>query len=530
MKKLLIIDDEPLILAGIRSMLDYDALGLEVCGVANNGKAGLDIIETEDPDIVITDIKMPVMTGIDLLKFVREKKGPMRPAFIILTSYEDFSLAKETISYNIIDYLVKLELTPDILKKSINKALSMLESVAPDPEAENKPNDLKVLKDKFFIRLLHNLFDSEDQMNILQKDLSIDLDYDGFQCIYFEMKNEKFESMPVEKQVHMYSNSYNMICELIAKYVKIYPLTLDRRHGVILLLIDEKNHDSLIINDILNNINETLINYYGTGIVCGIGNYTEKQFGISDSYTNARKAFTAVRNGEVSADYEDFLSGDDSHAVFNINLFKDDLVRAYSEYNPEILKEITDDLSALFAEHKEQYVQALDGACNVLFLGLSLMPDGEDIISNIYANVPDGYRSIYRQKNTDEIISWLTHYTESLSAVFEARKKEHRNHIVSNVKKYIDANLTEKLSLNEVSALYGISPNYLSSLFKKYSDIGYTEYITKKKIEKAKKLMEEGNLKVYEIADMLGFESSFYFSKVFKKIEGVSPSEYINRI
>lgn len=97
------------------------------------------------------------------------------------------------------------------------------------------------------------------------------------------------------------------------------------------------------------------------------------------------------------------------------------------------------------------------------------------------------------------------------------------------MKKYIKSHLSDKLSLNDVAALYGISPNYLSSLFKKYNNCGFSEYITECKIAQAKKMMNEENRKIYEIADMLGFESAFYFSKVFKKLEGISPSEYMNK-
>ncbi|MCM1046122.1 MAG: helix-turn-helix transcriptional regulator [Candidatus Gastranaerophilales bacterium] len=78
------------------------------------------------------------------------------------------------------------------------------------------------------------------------------------------------------------------------------------------------------------------------------------------------------------------------------------------------------------------------------------------------------------------------------------------------------------------AAVFGISPNYLSQLFGKYNKTGFSEYINQCRIAKSKKLLEDGNLKVYEVADMLGFESAFYFSKVFKKVEGVSPTEYLN--
>lgn len=96
------------------------------------------------------------------------------------------------------------------------------------------------------------------------------------------------------------------------------------------------------------------------------------------------------------------------------------------------------------------------------------------------------------------------------------------------MKKYIHEHIREHLSLNEVAAVFGISPSYLSQLFSKYNETGFSEYINISKINEGKRLLDEENLKVYEVAEMLGFESAFYFSKVFKKVEGVSPTEYMN--
>ena len=106
MYQLLIVDDEPLVQAGIRSMLNWNEMNIEICGTAMNGQAALKIIEEKSTDIVITDIKMPVMNGLDLAKTCRERYGDNCPYFIILTSYEDFQMARDALSYQVSDYLV----------------------------------------------------------------------------------------------------------------------------------------------------------------------------------------------------------------------------------------------------------------------------------------------------------------------------------------------------------------------------------------------------------------------------------------
>ena len=184
-------------------------------------------------------------------------------------------------------------------------------------------------------------------------------------------------------------------------------------------------------------------------------------------------------------------------------------------------------LSSLLSEHQEHYLQALDLASNLLYLSISILPDGEEVLKDHFSDTPDSYLSLYRMNSVPQIINWLERYSECMHGLFEDRRRDHKNHIVSDVKKYINTHTHDKLSLNEVAATFGISPSYLSQLFSKYNDTGFNEFINICKIEEAKRLLKTENLKVYEVADLLTFGSEFYFSKVFKKIQGVTPTEYI---
>ena len=146
MYQLLIVDDEPLVQAGIRSMLNWAEQDIEICGTAMNGQAALKIIEVKSPDIIITDIKMPVMSGLELIKICRERYGQTRPHFIILTSYEDFHMAKEALTL----YLNELETMPapsrleDVSKITDGKVL-LIEMVDAD-DTESKTKNRQIVK------------------------------------------------------------------------------------------------------------------------------------------------------------------------------------------------------------------------------------------------------------------------------------------------------------------------------------------------------------------------------------------------
>ena len=531
MCKLLIVDDEPLVQVGIKSMLNWSELNIEVCGTAMNGQAALKIIETQSPDIVITDIKMPVMDGLELAKICRERYGNKWPVFIMLTSYEDFQMAKKALYYQASDYLIKLELSAEGLRDSV---LHAIELIAQNESRERlSTTEVHPFYDKFFIRLLNNLFESEEQFILQSKDLNLDFHYAGYVCCYGEMLSPSADLLPMEKQLSLFSPSLQMIKELLAKYIPCYALSLDIRHFALIFCYETVTSEITVsygvkLKEILSKGNSTLHNYYNVTFLAGIGNLVKIPLSISESYQFSRQSCRFADSSTPVAFFEDCLKKDLSHESFNISLFKTDLTRAFEEYDPDILKKTIEEICSLFSAHPGSYVQALDAACNILYLSISLLQNGETIVSDIFRENVEGYRSIYKQTTVEQIISWLTYFSNQLCILFENRRKDYKNHIVDSVKKYINDHISERLSLNEVAAVFGISPNYLSQLFGKYNETGFSEYINICKINESKKLLNEEKFKIYEVAEMLGFESAFYFSKVFKKVEGISPTEYLN--
>lgn len=417
MYKLLIVDDEPLVQVGIKSMLNWADYEIEVIGTAVNGSAALKIIEEASPDIIITDIKMPVMDGLELIRQIRKKHGNDYPDFIILTSYEDFHMVKEAIKYQVTDYLVKVELTSEALSNAVLRSIDRVKKQIPvvSQESDKEAKLVESLNDKFFIRLLNNLFDSEDQFKSQAKDLSLNFSHNRFLCCYGCLNEEIGMDLPLDKRLGLFANSVQMINELVNKYVPAYVIGLDSRHFAIIFCIDSLPDMSDSSNlerfeKIVDAINDTLEKYYNTSFTYGIGRFVSDPMNIYESCKVARSSFKEKTGGS----------------------------------------------------------------------------------------------------DTDET---------SVD-----------NHIVRSVKKYIREHSSERLSLNDVANCFNISPNYLSQLFSKYNDCGFSEYVNICKVKESKVLLAKGIYRVYEVADMMGFESSFYFSKVFKKYEGISPTDYLNTL
>ncbi|WP_077611107.1 response regulator [Clostridium sp. Marseille-P2415] len=529
MTKLLIVDDEPLVQIGIKSMLNWTEYGIEICGTAVNGKNALEMIAEYSPEIVITDIRMPIMNGLELAKTCREKYGKI-PLFIFLTSYEEFQLIKEAMSYEAVDYLIKLELNAESLSEAAKKALSRLETLQVSLEYKDSGRPLlQSYYEKFFMCLLHNLFDNEEQFELQSKDLKLDFTENCYFTALCEIREKSRRDMDYTKLMNLYNSTLQMAKEIIGKHLPAYVVSLDMKHfAVVFHLPDLKDYREEAVSDAFRNTAEMVYNYFNVTVLTGIGTPVSHPLKISESYQEARQAFgrATEENPMVIFTCNDTAS---IRNAFNISVFKNEITKAFNEFDTDVLYRTLTEIIELFEAHPMHFPQAADGACNILYLALSLLPDGEENMAEIFSSYSDGYRSIYRFSNVEQIVEWMTIFRDGLCEVLKSKRKTYKAHVITNVQKYINNHVTEKLSLNEVAGVFGLSPNYLSILFKKNCQLGFSEYIAQAKINRAKALLLEQDMKIYEAADQLGFESAFYFSKVFKKVTGLSPREFIQQ-
>ncbi len=531
MINLLIADDEPLVQAGIKSMLNWEDYDINIIGTATNGAIAYHMIKENSPEIVITDIKMPLMSGLELAKKCYEE-GMILPIFIILTSYEEFQFVKEALTYQVADYLVKLELTPEILGESLKRAIGKVSEMQKTISAANTSiGSIYLLKEQFYTRLILNLFESEHQFEIQYNNLNIDFNHEAFAASYIEIQSEKLSSMSSEKRLNLYTSSLQIVRELTAKYIPCHVLSLDTKHFAIIFFLDKDTEEfKEIIRSTIEQVSSMLYNYYSVTILASVGAVVKKPIQIASSFQDAKQVFSQLTPEHPLLFAEDTPYDKPLKNVFNMSLFKEDIRKAYAEFDEKALYAIFTSIMELFQNQPSHYVQALDAAGNILYLSLSLLSNGEQTVSEIFINKNNGYRSLYELTNVEQILEWLTIFRDGLCKSFATHNKDYKNHIVINVKKYISEHVEEKLTLNKVAEVFNISPNYLSVLFSKYNDLGFTDYINQSKVDAAKKMMADGDFKIYEISDILGFESAFYFSRVFKKVTGVSPRDYMSQI
>jgi len=531
MIKLLIVDDEPLVQIGIQSMLDWNSLNIEICGTAINGAQALKMIEEELPDIVLCDIKMPIMTGLELIEICRNRYEKL-PLFIFLTSYEEFSLIKEALKHQAFDYLIKLDITPETLTKTIKKALKTIYQYK---NQRNFPSTsyLQYFYEKFMIRLLNNLFVDKEQFELQAKELKLDFTDHIYITALCTISDGEDTSLQQEKLLSLYLSTTQMIENLVKKHLPCFVATLDPKHFCIIFKLnddDDKVQKEMISQALMTSF-DMVYNYFNVQVDARIGLPYKNPLQVSDSYQEARQTRPFQSPQMPIVFYSDWNKNKQSsqHTTFNLGVFKNDIQLAFESFDANSLKQILNTLIDLFSTHPNMFLQAMDASCNILYLTLSLLPSSKKTLDEIYKDEIDGYRSIYKKTKTSQIIVWLEDFKQGICHLLQTQQKSYKNHIVKDIENYINTHITNKLVLNDIASLFGISPNYLSTLFKKTTGIGFNEYITSKKIALAKISLLESDKRIYEVAEDLGFESAFYFSRVFKKNVGVSPRGFIQK-
>lgn len=533
MIKLLIADDEPLVCVGLQSMLKWGDFGVQIVGTARNGQQAAQMIEQLAPDIVISDIKMPLKSGLELLQECTQRYGRI-PLFIMLTSYEEFEFLRKAMRYQALDYLIKLELNAASLSAAITKGIAVLEEIrsAQTPAAAlQRSGGIQALREKFFIRLFNNLFDSEEQYRLQKKDLNINFSAHSYAVAACEIQLYPNMRLDGEKLLALCISTVQMARDTLGRYLPCYVTTLDMRHFTVTFCLPPLSADDWqsTVAAALKKTTDALRSYFNVDIWASVGQRVENPRRLSVSYHSARKGLHGLSAQSPLVFFSADQSGRGTEDAAALSTARKAIRRAFEEMDTVALYDSLTTAADEISSHPDQQVQALDTASNILYMAISLLPDGEKTVAEIFCTEPDGYRSVYSLNTAPEIAGWVQRLRDGCCERLQARRQGYKRQVVENVKAYINENLSKKLSLNEVAAVFNFSPNYLSQLFAKSSGEGFVEYITSARVAAAKEMLARGDGKIYEIAKKLGFESSFYFSKVFKKVEGISPSQYLQR-
>jgi len=524
----MIVDDEPLILAGISSMLVWEDYDCEIVGKVTNGVQALEKMDQLHPDIVITDIKMPAMDGIE---FMKEAKRLGYPAvFIILTNLEEFSLAREAIRLGAVDYLMKLELTEEKLLDALLAAKERSPRAGQDTE-EVEPPVLTITREErirnYFREVLVYDREAEDSaatVSLVRSTFAEPL----LVLIHFNYGFEGFSrNFTRVDQKKMMGFAEDIIGEMVRGFFAQNCLLRREQNSFILVLSTRGVADyQAQVKRMATKFLSVIKDYFEVYASVAVSQRGERIEELPELLYQVMSAMnhTYYESGEAIIFYSEACEENDGYrGHFDINFLKKDLAHSIRHNDSEQFEAIMEQFIGLLKEYKPSRPQAINGCSSLYYFIISFFEEQEE---TLFPYSVDVISQLNHMEHLKDIIKWTQWFCRRVLATLEERRNRRSDKNVELAQEYVNRHYKEKISLGQVAESLNISQGHLSSTFKKQTGMNFSDYVNEIKITKAKELIETHQYMMYEISDILGFDTQYYFSTVFKKMTGFTPKEY----
>jgi two-component system response regulator YesN len=544
MLKLLIVDDEPDTREGLRYYFDWEKYDIEVIGEADDGSTAIPMILEKKPDIILSDIKMPDIDGIQMAKHIRTFNEKVKIVFI--SGYDDLGFVKSAMKVEAIDYILKpVDLNEmDIVIKRVTKMINeekdakMLMHKMNDKLQESMPT----LREKHFMTLVRDGIGDEKDLSKKMEFLELDLPSEGEYCVVVISIDDRaslYEKM-TEKDKQLTSFSVINICEeLINKSVKGY--VFENRPGEYVSILrpqcreDKENIDYDEEEDLYSlfkDIKDSVYMFLKISVTIGVGLtvYSLKDIAKSylKAYENVNQKLFLGKNKIITIDSleteEDYIHQFDfSNTQQLANMIKSS--------DEEKLINAIDNIFKDLARYKNTNIKYCLNICLQLILTASRQ------LMELQINVDESrfdenliWEQIFKFETLEDMKQLITNYLVKVSQyIAEKRNKRSRN-IIEQIKEVIQKKYNENITINDIAKEVYLSNTYLCMMYKQETGETVNEYLTKVRIERAKELLKDPQNKLYDICYSIGYVEPGYFSKIFKKHTGLSPTEYRDKI
>lgn len=488
------------------------------------------------PDIVITDIRMPVLDGLQLVESCK-KEGAVF-AFIVLTNLEEFSLARKALSLGAVDYLVKLDLKPESLAASLEKAKKqsslLLKNHSPAGSAPSSPGSEPFASHqkvrKYLSQTLLAKADPTEMGGALPA-----AGWERPFLLLFSLRPNHIQ-FQADEDIYDFRLITNQLFDIIEKIAERY------FSSAMLFEYDRKNTYFLAGSLMKEDALETALTGFCGRVTTALTTYFELNavYGASTVKESLEDMPQALEEALTSLDYYYYNSSSPlvfysnqniHHSLaknFNINIFKKDLSASIQQNDSGRLREVFRQILELFASCKPGKEQATSACINIYTYLYSFFEGDQEDFQEIFPYTINIAEQLGHFNSLSDILIWLESFCDKLCTLLSERKSVRSDTLIEQAKAYIEEHLSEKLALADVAEYLSISSGHLSNTFKKFTGVTISDYIATMKIDRAKELIHTHKYLMYEISDMLGFENPYYFSKVFKKVTGISPREYEN--
>ena len=533
--KVFLVEDEMVIRRGIKNSIDWEKEGYIFCGEASDGELAYPMIIKEKPDILITDIRMPFMDGLELCKLVKKELPNIK--ILILSGYDEFDYAKEAIRLGVTEYLLK--------PISSGKLLEALNGVSESIRREKEDKDLvrKYMeemrenteheKQKFFEQMIAGNLSMADALETGKK-YEMNLSAGMYNLLLFRFTLGKEN----RKSGELLGEAEYAIKKLTERLEYVFEFQRDVEGWAFLLMADNEEQMSERVKELSKDLEEIMKNYSTIAYFGGIGQPVARLRELEESFREAERALAARFTMELNR----IISVEDIRMAQNVDTLDDIEITSFGEIektrtmlekflNNGAEDEIDEFVDVYINELPEENLKSVLMRQYIIMdayiVMMSFCEKIEGIEGEMQAQSEELKNSMKTIQTLEEIKNYIRMLLKKIIGVRDTISGRRYSDIIEIAKDQIRKTyMSDEISLNTIAAEVGMSPSYFSSIFSKEMGKTFVEYLTEIRMDRAKELLMCSSMKTSEIGYEVGYKDPHYFSYIFKKTQNCTPKEF----
>lgn len=537
MYKIIIVDDEVLVRIGIKSCIDWQKNGFEIVGEASNGIEALEKSLALKPDIVLTDIRMPKMDGLEFLSQLKEKLPEVKS--IILSSYNEFEYVKAAMKIGTLDYILKLSMQPEELINILNGIKVELDKIKLDKEEaqflKSKANiSTMVLKKQAILNALQSsTLDKKSFIDELNS-LNVRICFSKYSILHIII--DEYEDILDRKWKGEEERLIFSVINIASEVLGTLGLAeiIEMKKGVFLGIlsedrVDEKDQFELNVAHLTLKLIEMMKQYLNVEISIGISSIGNNFAEFLEKTEEATRAgvvgFYSLKGSIIK--YEDckWFEKDGNESI---KIDDRQISRLIETNSIREIKIIIDKVIDYSIESKSiEPFELLNNIQDIIYQIARQIKGLELPASMAYSsNIEYLSKRLKSLANVYTLKEWLNNFFNVLEKIMDEHIRMSCRDEIVKIKKYIFENFRNDISISQCAKMCNMSAKYFSFLFKKEADENFVDFVNRVRVEKAKELLLDTRLMMYEIAERVGYANDKYFSKLFSRMVGMTPIEY----
>ncbi|GMQ63988.1 response regulator transcription factor [Vallitalea maricola] len=541
MYKVLLVDDDFPVRVLLKQMINWEEAGLEIVGEAIDGEEALEKINELNPDIAIVDIGMPIKNGVDLIKELKEQNS--RCKVIVLSCHDDFQYVKEALKFGAKEYILKNLVTEERLLVVLNQMKVEIDKEKVEIQESQQlkrwaNRGMWELKQEYLQQILRGIIINKNKIEQLIDELSINISRYSNVLLLVEIDNyeDVINKIADRHNKKLFNFSVrNVLEEVLLGIAEGEVVDLGGKHIAIIVSFENEKSELVIIeklNTLSHKIRDSINRYFDVNISTVITEKTNKLLDLFNLYEKALitiliKFYNGGNKIYWTSDSKTITNNSQSINVKNL----EKLIRKYvKESNMLKLEELID---GILAQAKTKRISPN----KVIKFWLKIHIILEKICENYdieMKQLTDGSltKKIQKSETIFELKEIIMVVVKDIAHYFKSETKETTisHEIVKEIINYVSCNYMKDITLSMVAERVNMNMAYISHLFKQEVGESFVDFLKTTRIKKAKYLLEHTDETVNSIANKVGFTDRKYFSKIFKKVEGVNPTEYKKRI